>query len=398
MNKREKIILTLFIVFVAASVLTGFSNANKESTEKIEKLYNDIYHPFIDDDFSLWGMSGSILKKSGDYGESWVEVFDFSTIGGKKARPPIYGSVYISRKGYVFVGLEDGNVYRSTTTRELKKRNKLHFVSTLKLTDPRTTATPWSITENRQGTMFVGQYGIIEKNAAYLYKSENGGVTWKTISYFTQFVDRHIHQVSVDPYTNDLYVTAGDGPKMTFKSKDAGESFKVILGPEPFGGDTGLTFFKDSRIWGTDFLYNGNENPDTKGYINQIRKSSGDDSVFDIKLTLDKNPDDVPFYDLHAVRGTEIAYALGHDEWDDDLTKRSAIWMTTDKGETWKRILQTEIGSKSPVFMGIAHGRNSLIPIGFPYLIVNNHYTREKLYEREGKMHLTRIKIKDTLK
>ncbi|WP_339270579.1 hypothetical protein [Paenibacillus sp. FSL R5-0470] len=394
MNKRKNLIFRIIIIILCIGFISGF---DIQKNNKIEEIYTDIYHPFIDDDYSLWGISGSILKWSNDYGDSWSEVFDFATIGGGKARPPIYGAVYVSRKGYVFVGLEDGNVYRSETKRELNKKSELNFVISLKLTDSRTTATPWSIAEDSQGILYIGQYGIIEKNAAYLYKSVDDGQTWKKNSYFTQFVDRHIHQVSVDPYTDTLYVTAGDGPKMTFKSIDKGETFKTILGPDPFGGDTGLTYFRDGRIWGTDFFFNGNKNPDSKGYINQIRKSSGDDDIFETKLILDKNPDNAPFYDLHAVKGTLIAYALAHDEWDDDLTKRSSIWITTDKGESWRRILETDIGSKAPVFMGIAHGRNSLIPEGFPYLIITNHFTRDKLYPREGEMHLTRIKIKDTI-
>lgn len=160
MNKRKILIFKIFAIILCISCLSGFETHNNN---KIDEINTDVYHPFIDDDFSLWGISGSILKWSNDYGATWNEVFDFASIGGGKARPPIYGAVYVSREGYVFVGLEDGNVYRSTDKRELNKKSNLNFISSLKLTDSKITASPWSITEDSQGILYVGEYGIIEK-------------------------------------------------------------------------------------------------------------------------------------------------------------------------------------------------------------------------------------------
>lgn len=372
--------------------------------DSVEKLFCNIYHPFIDDDHSLWGieLGTGQLKKSTDYGDSWNLFFDFATLGNGIANNPVYGCIYISRKGHIFVGLKDkdngqGYLYRSASPRG----NDFELIFRF-----RKGAFPncWNITEDNDGVIFVGTYGHSgtgsvdangkEINLGYFYKSVDDGLTFIESNYFmTSSNARHIHNIQVDPFTNVLYVTIGDALKETWVSTDKGVTFTRIRDNSQMGGDTGISFFDDSRIWGTDFYNNGNQNPGSRGYTNYLRKSTGTPTAqtFEIKRVLDTDPDNTAIYDMHAL-GNKWAFAVTHDEWDDQLTKRSAVWVSNDKGETWSILEASPVGSYGPVFMGIANGRNSRIPDDFPYLIVTNHWTRQP---QEDNMFLSRIAIED---
>lgn len=411
---KKKYILTIFMFGVLFS--GGFyfydgrassETINQPMHSKIEEIETDIYQPFIDDDWNLWALEGSILKISEDFGETWNDWFDFKEIGGGAARLPIYGAVYVSKNGYIFVGLEDGKVYRSNEPYGKK------FSVVNELSNPKATLNVWNITEDNDGVMYHGEYVNLinpdynaesdpkEKmfiSVAYVYKStQNGDAgTWENIGPFLDkngkksFVwdeknaliggDKHIHATLVNPYTNTLYVTYGDWNRYTWKSDDKGETW---IKTEANEGYTGFTFTEKAIYAATDFPYASN---------NYFSKST-DGMNFEETLDLEGSLDTATF-DMHSHVMKDKTRVIGivHDEWDEQYEFQSAVVYTENEGETWEVLATTPKASTDPVFIGLAHGRNSMIPKDFPYWIVSNHWTRQDV-EKTGEMKLTRIPV-----
>lgn len=400
-------LIQIFMIGCAGKQESISPISNKPLLKQSDKIYSEIFHPFIEDNWRLWGIEGDKLKTSDDFGKKWDLWFDFSSISSGKARLPIYGSVYLSKKGYIFVGLEDGKVYRST---EPYGRN---FEVVNNLSNEKATLNVWNFTEDNDGVLYHGEYANLlnpdynpeidkkEKmfiSVGYVYRSLNDGKkgSWEHIGPFNDkkgikgFVwdektnntgaDKHIHNCIVDPYTNTLYVTYGDWNRYTMKSEDKGNSWSYTGAKEGF---TGFTFTKNARLGATDFPHSSK---------NVFIKTT-DDKDFRIVY---EPPDslDTATFDMHAHTINDVTRIIGiiHDEWDDELDHQSAIVVSEDEGESWNVLNTTPSGSKEPVYIGLSHGSNSIIPNGFPYWIISNHWTREKV-GKEGKMHLTRIPV-----
>ncbi len=411
---KKKYILSIFIFGFLFSGIFYFYNGrassetiNKPMYSKVDEIETEIYQPFIDDNWNLWGLEGSALKVSEDFGETWNEWYDFKEINGGAARLPIYGAVYISKKGYIFVGLEDGKVYRSNEPYGKK------FAVVNELSNPKATLNVWNITEDNEGVMYHGEYANLinpDYNAesdlkeemfisvAYVYKSTQNGAagTWENIGPYLDkngkksFVwdetnsltggDKHIHSTQVNPYTNTLYVTYGDWNRSTWKSEDKGENW---IKTEAGEGYTGFTFTENAIYGATDFPYASN---------NQFSKST-DGIHFEKTLDLEGSLDTATF-DMHSHVFGDKTRVIGiiHDEWDEQYEFQSAVVYTENEGETWEVLASTPKASTDPVFIGLAHGRNSMIPKDFPYWIVSNHWTRADI-KKTGNMKLTRIPV-----
>lgn len=71
------------------------------------------------------------------------------------------------------------------------------------------------MTEDLEGNLWLGEYtyGDATERCAYVYKSTDDGVTWELSLNASEYgfnSSRHIHIVQADPYTGDVYATAGD--------------------------------------------------------------------------------------------------------------------------------------------------------------------------------------------
>ncbi|WP_068986186.1 hypothetical protein [Lysinibacillus xylanilyticus] len=411
----KKITFSIFIFsFLLGGLFYLFNDTASSKTinnpivSKIDEIETDIYHPFIDDDWNLWGLDGSKLKRSEDFGETWDEWYDFEKIGGGLARLPIYGAVYISKKGYIFVGLEDGKVYRSNEP----QGKEFEVVNVL--SHPKSTLNVWNITEDNDGVIYHGEYANITNpnynpetdlkeemfiSVAYVYKSEKDGAknSWEKIGSFlddsnkvNSFVwnkeaatigaDKHIHSTLVNPYTNELFVTYGDWNRYTWKSKDSGENW---IKTEATEGYTGLTFTENAIFAATDFPYASNN------YFAKSVDGMHFEETFKLKDSLD-----TATYDMHShiVNNESRVIGIVHDEWNQQHDFQSAVVYTENEGTSWEVLTTTPKGSTDPVYIGLAHGRNSIIPENFPYWIISNHWTREDV-NKTGEMKITRIPV-----
>jgi hypothetical protein len=112
---------------------------------------------------------------------------------------------------------------------------------------------PESWVETAQ-SIYVGEYGTNAPNPLYLWKSTNGGRSFKIATTFTGV--RHIHSVFADPFArNTIWVTIGDNgvqPRIGY-STDGGKTFNFVSRAKyPESRAVGLFFTRKAVYWGTD--------------------------------------------------------------------------------------------------------------------------------------------------
>ena len=125
----------------------------------------------------------------------------------------------------------------------------------------------------KTGHVYYGEYvtNVSEdiKDCA-LWRSTDNGVTWEVFYTWPLLnrsdspdVIRHIHALQVDPYTDEVYVMAGDGTDKTGIWKVQGETCVPVLTNDMLGRDwldaprcISLMFFPDYVAWGSDSTTN----------------------------------------------------------------------------------------------------------------------------------------------
>lgn|GEM_PF-1463668 len=111
----------------------------------------------------------------------------------------------------------------------------------------------WSIASDSAGQLYVGEYG--PRNNGYsktVHRSIDLGKTWSEIFKAPQGDKSHVHRVAVDPFTNDVWVTTGDGVRNrgAWRSRDAGDTFKKVIDTQA----TGIAFTEQAIYFGEDRL------------------------------------------------------------------------------------------------------------------------------------------------
>ena len=87
------------------------------------------------------------------------------------------------------------------------------------------------ICQTPDGSVFFGEYTINlqHKNDTHLYRSTDGGKTFRKILTFPKTV-RHIHFVKYDPYEKCIWLGTGDADEesMLMKSSDNGDTWETV--------------------------------------------------------------------------------------------------------------------------------------------------------------------------
>ena len=106
------------------------------------------------------------------------------------------------------------------------------------------------------GTVFFGEYTLNPRrdHDTHLYRSTDGGKTFRIIHTFSKDEVRHIHFIKWDPYEKCLWLGTGDEDRenLLLKSTDNGKSWIRIGGGTQDWRAIGVCFNRDSLIWGTD--------------------------------------------------------------------------------------------------------------------------------------------------
>lgn len=108
----------------------------------------------------------------------------------------------------------------------------------------------WHMVKTRDGTLFVQEYG---NPLTGIYKSINGGETWKQVVNSKE-IDRraqHFHSLAYDQYRDLLIATLGDGNVVRIAiSKDYGDTWKA-LSTIPYQC-LPIAILEDSIVFGMD--------------------------------------------------------------------------------------------------------------------------------------------------
>lgn len=185
------------------------------------------------------GASGRQLRRIIDGGQSTELVYKF---------PEIVNGIHVMANGMIMVATDDDwwdmdkpcRIYLSTDHGKSFKHIK---------TIEQASALWWSLASDRQGNLYVGEYGPkgrgISRN---VWKSTDYGKTWSVIFQAPDKESVHIHRVAVDPFTNYIWVTYGDEYRGIFVSRDSGSTWTKVGKIDP----TGVVFTPEAIYWGED--------------------------------------------------------------------------------------------------------------------------------------------------
>lgn len=108
----------------------------------------------------------------------------------------------------------------------------------------------WSLDSDKKGHLYLAEYGPQKKGMSKtLWRSDDDGDKWKIIYQAPDRNKIHLHRIAVDPYTNALWLTIGDGKNRNMlRSEDDGDSWQQIDRLQ----STAVVFTEDAIYWGRD--------------------------------------------------------------------------------------------------------------------------------------------------
>lgn len=184
-----------------------------------------------------------------------IQTFEFLIVG-----------IHIMDNGYWFVSTDNSDfdpetpndIYRSTDSGETFE--KIYTING-------GTARWWCWASDSENRLFMSEYGTREgEHSKHVRRSYDFGTTWDTV--FTAPIEPtvHLHCLEVDPFTDDIYITYGDGPRAVYVSKNHGNTWEFVNDTQ----STSITFTEDSIIFGED---------KHMGEINILDRNTGDISL-----------------------------------------------------------------------------------------------------------------------
>ena len=238
--------------------------------------------------------------------------------------PSAITTVHATVNNKIFVGLEDGTIYRSidggnsfTITYEWQAGGFCHPT--------------WSIASSEKWVL-IGEYGTKDKNRQ-VCASNNWGDTWIVVYETPESEGVHIHRVAIDPYTNNWWVTVGDIPvgRRVLYSSDHGTYWNKVECPEtgrpwqPWQPCNILFFEHDILLINEPLpqVFEVDRKTMTAVYIGEIGNFP--------------YPDLAPPYSLvvgnHGIYASIVRYP------DPKYTHDAGIFVSYDDGYTWQRLM-----------------------------------------------------------
>lgn len=317
----------------------------------------------------IYSVYTGITRYTDDYGETFTDLPN---------NLPDFGAdyyVHFSRDGTMFVS-RSRQFFRAESP-------YTDFTNVVNFSTTGSVINTWGFTEDSDGVLYISEYGNyvdVENggyvNLLYWYKSINKGLSWTRYDNLKHTDTKHIHQIKVNPYTDELYITTGDRDKRLFKSTDKGESFTEVVPtvyPDQtaeninYGGFTGVGFYPDGSIlWGTDWQ------PTKDGqYWNWFVKSQGTDVNSFSYAPMEKK-----YYgfcgELITDPNTGEAWTLLRDEFgEDDVV--SAVMYSEDFGESWKPLVETDLVSTLQMETMFRTQENFIADMPYIFLSVLNY-------------------------
>lgn len=287
----------------------------------------------------IWSVLGNnITRYSDDFGDTFVDIPNDLPFG----TTDYY--VHMTSTGAMIVSRGNG-IYRAVAP----------YTTFTQVTSFSTTGSilrEWAFTEDNDNVLYIAEYGNYVDtvnggyvNIMYWYKSLDDGLTWTRYTNLYDVDNKHIHMLQVNPFTNDLYVTTGDGLKLMFKSTDKGESWQEIIPDEypsktseniEYGGFTGINFFSTGEIiYGTDWQP---RDPETGKYWNWFVRSMGDDTSTFVYEKIEHEYYGMCSSLVNEQYGSRAWMSLKDEFMESDV--KPVMMYTEDKGVNWNPLVE----------------------------------------------------------
>ena len=202
---------------------------------------------WIAKDGTLYASSFNTIYKSADNGETCKQLKAFDCKG--------LDSIFVNKENSVFVspGL-DASASDAGLWRSINGGITWNRVLSLSLS-----CSIWAIDEDSKGRLFAGIYTRGQTKNARIYRSDDFGASWRSIFFDSKA--RHIHFVTVDKATDNIYASVGDksvpesNVAYVLRSVDGGNNWKRILKHIP--QIVAIKTIRGERLFGTDDVGNG---------------------------------------------------------------------------------------------------------------------------------------------
>ncbi len=198
----------------------------------------------------------------------------------------------------------------------------------------------WSLASNKKGDYFVGEYGPrnhADTNTVWAFDKIR--TVWKAVFTVPQAKHTHIHRVAVDPYTDDVWISFGDGPdsRGVYRSIDNGDSWERMHDTQA----TAVAFTAEAIYWGED--------TGKPGVITRYDRLSG--KFRDVLEVTDHGPYGGSIYDMTVGSdGTVYAVTMKYA----DQNHVATLWK--GKNEDWQLVMEFESKSGQPVNLSTIAG------------------------------------------
>jgi len=146
----------------------------------------------------------------------------------------------------------------------------------------------WSIDSDSVGRVYLAEYGPQKKGMSKtLWRSDDDGMSWRAVYRAPDEDKIHLHRIAVDPYTDDLWLTIGDGThRAMLTSSDHGDHWKQVERMQA----TAVAFAEDAIYWGQDkkskpgvMRYDRNTGTFTR-WFNPRKQGNYSGSIYDMVL------------------------------------------------------------------------------------------------------------------
>ena len=348
-----KVVLTLLVCFMLATNIGATTPYHDHHAISETQLGDDFGMIEVGNGDTLYAVNPGPPRRvyrSVDDGGSWAVVKTFTRDCGG------FRGLFVDASGRVYIGLvETGIVHRG-----LVSGDSLAFTDVLTMQCDTGQGSWWNMAQADAGTLFVGNYaGTLNEHCAAIYRSSTGA-HWTEV-YHTPDINRHIHEVGVDPWSDEVYASIGDIPLATARivhSADNGATWDTVRVGTPLCKPTSLAFTPTRRIWGSDVGEAGTAIDSTN-----VIEWTDDDSAYTQGLRLEDDENnyvwDIATNDVRTLfAGTVGKQASGND------IRMYASW---DSGGSWYTV--KEFGCEG-TWQGVQHISREADPDGYSYYCV----------------------------
>lgn len=295
-TKKWLLLAALILVFVAALVvikiqaprLPALPVKSEILAKKLIPSSFNLRNLTLGGQGSVYGARGKVLHQIVDDGSSATPLYTFEHN---------ISAIHERTDGLLIVATDDDHwdpkkpcrIYRS-----FDGGAQFELVKTIQ----GGTALWWSIDSDQQSNLYLAEYGPQQKGMSKtLWQSSDDGEHWKAIYEAPNEDKTHLHRIAVDPYTDDLWLTIGDGKNRSMlRSTDHGENWQQIKRLQ----STAVAFGPQAIYWGKDkkghpgVLRFDRESERFSNYFNPLKFGNYGGSIYDM-LRLPSGELIVPF-------------------------------------------------------------------------------------------------------